>query len=62
MVARCPFDYLRDYSVVAGSPPLNAFITVSIPDVMNIKNNSDCRVQISDGKLSPATLNRFIAA
>jgi hypothetical protein len=39
MVARCPV--VRDYSVVAGSPPLNAFITASIRDVMNITNTRD---------------------
>jgi hypothetical protein len=35
----------QDYSVVAGSPPLNAFITASIPDVMNITGKlliADC--------------------
>jgi hypothetical protein len=25
------------YSIVTGSPPLNPFITVSIPDAMNIR-------------------------
>jgi hypothetical protein len=25
----------KDYSVVAGSPPLNRFITAAIPEVMN---------------------------
>src|SRR5207249_1355357 len=33
----------RRYSVVAGSPPLNAFITAAIPDVMNISAASAAR-------------------
>jgi hypothetical protein len=42
MVARA---FRKAYSVVAGSPPLNAFITASIPDVMNITGKlliADC--------------------
>ena len=34
----------KDYSVVAGSPPLNPFITAAIPDVMNISAASAARV------------------
>src|SRR5437016_10166714 len=34
----------KDYSVVAGSPPLYAFITASIPDVMNIEPLRTSRV------------------
>src|SRR5947208_6396942 len=34
----------KDYSVVAGSPPLYALITASIPDVMNIEPLRTSRV------------------
>ena len=43
------------YSVVAGSPPLHAFITASIPDVVNIRllMISDFRLQIVTSHVEP---------
>ena len=42
LVARCARN--ARYSVVAGSPPLNVFITAAIPDAMNISAASAARV------------------
>jgi hypothetical protein len=40
-----PLDSSRRYSVVAGSPPSCALITAAIPNVMNIQNIDDFRLQ-----------------
>ena len=46
------------YSVVAGSPPLNSFITASIPDVMNISAASAARVVMRSTSAASSLSNR----
>src|SRR5260221_591425 len=43
---KVPFDFAQGYSVVAGSPPLYAFITAAIPEVTNVSAASAARVRM----------------